>query len=69
MDDDLFEFVEPARVMSPCVNVCDLDAVTGWCIGCARTGDEIAAWTSVGDVGRQAILDTLPERMTVLRRR
>ena len=69
MDDDLFDYVEPARVMSPCVNICDLDTATGWCIGCARTGDEIVAWTSVGDAGRQAILDALPARMATLRAR
>ncbi len=68
MDDDLFEFVEPAKVMSPCVNVCEIDPATGWCVGCARTGDEIAAWTTVGDAGRQAVLDRLPARMSVLRR-
>ncbi|WP_326524891.1 DUF1289 domain-containing protein [Sphingomonas sp.] len=67
MADDIFEYVEPARVMSPCVNICCLDATTGWCTGCGRTGDEIARWTSVGDVGRQAILDALPPRMARLR--
>jgi predicted Fe-S protein YdhL (DUF1289 family) len=67
MDDDLFDYPEPARVLSPCVNLCDLDDATGWCIGCGRTGDEIAAWTSVGDTGRQAVLDRLPARMAVLR--
>ncbi len=68
MDDDLFEFVAPGQFISPCVNVCEIDAATGWCIGCARTGDEIAAWTAVGDIGRQAVLDRLPARMAVLRR-
>ena len=67
MDDDLFEFVEPARVMSPCVNICEIDDRTGWCIGCGRTGDEIAIWTAVDDAGRQAILDRLHARMAVLR--
>lgn len=67
--DDIFELVEPQRVPSPCVNICDLDPATGWCIGCGRTGDEIAAWTVVGDAERQAILDRLAARMPVLRRR
>ena len=66
-DDDLFEFVAPARVMSPCVNICELDAATGWCIGCGRTGDEVAVWSAVDDAERQAILDRLPERMATLR--
>ena len=65
-DDDLFEFVEPARVLSPCVAICKLDRTTGWCVGCGRTGNEIARWTSVGDAGRQTILDALPARMVKL---
>ena len=67
MNDDLFEFVPPALVMSPCNNVCTIDDASGWCIGCGRTGDEIAVWTAVDDARRQAILDRLPERMAVLR--
>ena len=66
MDDDVIEFAEPARVLSPCVNVCVLDGETGWCIGCGRTGDEIATWTTCGDVERKAVLDRLPERMATL---
>jgi uncharacterized protein len=69
VDDDLFEIVEPARVMSPCVNVCRLDPATGWCEGCGRTGDEIARWTAVTDAERQAILEALPPRLTRLRDR
>jgi predicted Fe-S protein YdhL (DUF1289 family) len=65
--DDLFEFVEPARVLSPCINICRLDTRTGWCVGCGRTGNEIAAWSTAGDAGRQAILDSLPARMATLR--
>lgn len=67
MDDDLFELVPPALVLSPCNSVCTIDDGSGWCIGCGRTGDEIAAWTAVDDAGRQAILDRLPERMAILR--
>ncbi|WP_334134750.1 DUF1289 domain-containing protein [Tepidimonas sp.] len=35
-----------APVPSPCVGVCRIDATTGWCAGCWRTLDEIAAWGS-----------------------
>ena len=27
---------------SPCINVCRMDAATGWCAGCLRTIDEMA---------------------------
>ncbi|MEM8878798.1 MAG: DUF1289 domain-containing protein, partial [Pseudomonadota bacterium] len=30
--------------VSPCVGLCRLDEATGYCLGCARTGDEIADW-------------------------
>ncbi|MFD1786787.1 DUF1289 domain-containing protein [Sphingomonas floccifaciens] len=69
MDDSLFEYVEPVRVPSPCVNVCRLDAATGWCIGCGRTGDEITRWTAVGEAERDAVMAILPTRMTSLRER
>ena len=29
---------------SPCIGVCRLDEATGFCLGCARTGEEIATW-------------------------
>lgn len=66
-DDDLFEYGEAARVMSPCVLVCTLDIATGWCLGCGRTDAEIAEWSTVDDARRQAILDQLPARMAKLR--
>lgn len=69
MDDDFLEYGDAARVMSPCVDICALDPETGWCTGCGRTGAEIAAWSSVGDAGRQQILDRLPPRMAQLRGR
>jgi predicted Fe-S protein YdhL (DUF1289 family) len=47
---------------TPCVNVCLLDAETGLCIGCGRTIDEIACWTTMSDGERRAIMAALPER-------
>jgi len=46
---------------SPCTKVCILDAA-GYCIGCLRTGDEIARWTSMGAQAQWRLLDTLAER-------
>jgi len=45
-----------ANVPSPCVQVCRMDARTGLCEGCARTLDEIAAWGSLTDAQRHAVL-------------
>ncbi len=47
---------------SPCVGTCKLDPVTGWCLGCARTGDEIAGWGSQTQAERAAVWAALPER-------
>ncbi|MEP7348500.1 MAG: DUF1289 domain-containing protein [Sphingorhabdus sp.] len=47
---------------SPCNQVCDIDAVSGYCNGCRRSLDEIAIWGSASPVQKQAILDALEER-------
>jgi predicted Fe-S protein YdhL (DUF1289 family) len=36
-------------VTSPCNNVCTMDPLTGWCVGCWRTLDEIAEWSVYSD--------------------
>lgn len=51
---------------SPCIGVCKLDEQSGFCLGCARTGDEIAAWASLDESGRNAIWQKLPDRLTAL---
>jgi len=51
---------------SPCVGTCKLDPVTGWCLGCARTGDEIAGWGSRTQTERAAVWAALPERFEAL---
>jgi predicted Fe-S protein YdhL (DUF1289 family) len=54
-------------VTSPCINICRMHAGTGWCEGCARTIDEIAAWGRLDDATRQCVQDVLPQRQVVLR--
>ena len=49
-------------ILSPCVGVCTLDA-DGYCVGCLRTGDEIAVWRSLDDAERNRFMDeVLPQR-------
>ncbi|CAH2930233.1 MAG: YbaK/prolyl-tRNA synthetase associated region [uncultured Paraburkholderia sp.] len=48
-------------VPSPCINVCRMDASTGWCEGCLRTIDEIAGW-SLYDDEKRAVWDSLESR-------
>ncbi len=53
-------------VPSPCINICRMHAPTGWCEGCARTIDEIAAWSALNDADRERVLHQLPARQAVL---
>ena len=49
-------------VASPCISVCVMDPASGLCRGCLRTLDEIAAWSTLGDDARRAIVAALPDR-------
>lgn len=49
-------------VASPCTGVCTLDKTTGYCLGCLRSRDEIAAWGSSSDETRLDILERILER-------
>jgi predicted Fe-S protein YdhL (DUF1289 family) len=51
-----------AEPLSPCTDVCRLNPATGWCIGCARTIDEITAWSTLSPDGRREVLARLPAR-------
>jgi uncharacterized protein len=42
-----------------------MDAVSGLCIGCGRTIDEIARWSAMSDEERRAIMAGLPARMAL----
>ena len=48
---------------TPCVNVCLLDEKSGLCVGCGRSGAEIASWIDLTPSQRQAIMEILPERL------
>lgn len=52
-------------VESPCNLVCTIDRVTGLCLGCARTLDEIAIWGVASNDERRSILRAVAERKTV----
>ena len=52
----------PAPVPSPCVSICRIDPASGWCEGCLRTLDEIAAWSTLPDDAKRELLARLAER-------
>jgi uncharacterized protein len=56
-------------VSTPCVNICVLDPLSALCIGCGRTGAEIAAWSTMSESERVAVMGRLPERLTEARSR
>ena len=57
---------------SPCISVCQLDRDSGQCVGCYRTGAEIAAWRSMSADAQRDLLEVLRDRRaaaTGIRRR
>jgi predicted Fe-S protein YdhL (DUF1289 family) len=51
-------------VPSPCINVCRMDARTGFCEGCFRTLDEIACWSGYSREEKLAVRARLEARKT-----
>ncbi|WP_428416781.1 DUF1289 domain-containing protein [Methylibium sp.] len=49
-------------VASPCIDICRIDAASGWCEGCYRTIDEIAIWSRLDDAGKRAVWLQLDQR-------
>lgn len=45
----------PVTSESPCIKICTLDLATGYCLGCGRTGAEIASWISMDHAKRLAV--------------
>ncbi|MEO0774200.1 MAG: DUF1289 domain-containing protein [Pseudomonadota bacterium] len=53
-------------ITSPCTGICKLDEPTGWCIGCGRSGDEIAVWRGLPDDARDEVWAKIPDRLGAL---
>ena len=51
-------------VASPCIEVCRMDPASGYCLGCRRTIEEIASWSSYTPAEKRAVLAHLPARKT-----
>ena len=52
------------EIESPCVKVCVVHPATGLCVGCHRTLEEIAGWSTLAPEARRAIMAELPGRAT-----
>jgi predicted Fe-S protein YdhL (DUF1289 family) len=64
--DEVWSRAEP---QSPCRKVCVIHPESRLCIGCLRTGEEIAAWPRMTPEARLALMAELPEREGQLSRR
>jgi hypothetical protein len=51
-----------ARVPSPCLSICRMDAATEVCEGCFRTLEEIAMWGMSSEEDKRAVWKLLVER-------
>lgn len=51
------------EIESPCVKICMLHPEAGVCVGCGRTGEEIAGWSAMTPEARRAVMEAAPARM------
>ena len=63
MSDDIWTRDE---IESPCVKLCVIHPEARICMGCYRTGDEIAGWSRMTPETRTEIMRTLPERAATI---
>lgn len=63
MTDDVWSREEPE---SPCVKICVLHPESRLCMGCARSVDEIAAWSAMTPERRRGIMAELPARAPLI---
>jgi predicted Fe-S protein YdhL (DUF1289 family) len=54
---------------SPCIELCQFDGKTGFCLGCLRTLDECRQWKKMQPFRRQEILRERPKRQAKLEKR
>lgn len=50
-------------IETPCIKICTLDARQGLCLGCGRTIDEIARWSTMSASERIRVMSELPTRL------
>jgi len=53
---------EKIAAESPCVSVCAMDTVSGFCFGCYRTLEEIQQWWDLDNAAKQAVIEQASKR-------
>ena len=66
MSDDVWKRSEAE---SPCVQICVIHPETRLCTGCLRSIDEIGAWSMMSQEARRLVMDALPDRANLLKKR
>lgn len=66
MSDDVWKRPE---IESPCVKVCVIHPVERICTGCLRSIDEISQWSRMSREERRAVMEELPSRTPMLKKR
>ena len=53
-------------IISPCISICKMDPVTGYCYGCGRSGNEKKIWKNenTNDEWKKKNLEELKGRMS-----
>ena len=51
---------------TPCIQVCVVDDVTGFCIGCGRSRGEVASWSNLSGEQRRSVHEALPGRLRIM---
>jgi uncharacterized protein len=54
--------VNEQEIESPCIGVCSMDDLTGLCLGCYRTLDEIQNWWDLDHVAKQKVIEKASAR-------
>jgi predicted Fe-S protein YdhL (DUF1289 family) len=60
---------ERREIDSPCIKICVIHPEAKICIGCHRSGDEIAIWSRLSPEARRALMEMLPARASLLKTR
>jgi len=50
------------EIQSPCIGICAMNEVSGLCVGCFRTIEEIAQWWDMTNTQRSEVIAKLAER-------
>lgn len=57
------------EVDSPCVKLCVIHPTAEICMGCFRSTDEIAEWSTMPSEARKALIAELPQREKLIVKR